>query len=538
MGVMSSYVAVRLGAAARMAPVSVSLRMSPLAAYMAPLETIASHIARWLGGSGILTPTQTPAPLLAGAGAGAAGMLPAPAPESAAAEWNGILLAAPKKKVSHSRKAMRMANKGLKDRTTAAPAAGVAAAGFRGVASAAATSTTPHADAIKRLALPEATAVAILTRVLDGSPSEAHIFQALDDAKRPASALRRLASQILQLSQAKERYGVSFQLYRLAHRRGDADAGYSWATMVLEGLVPDAGVPAQDAVDVYVRLAKDGHAQAKFGLGRVLLAQASQAPDPAASVERATALWHSAGRSGMPDAWYELGRLHMDGTHAPRDEAKAISAFEHGARAGSSLAAYALGVLHSQRAEKGNAKAASLSTRYFLRAAQKGHAPSAYNMGVRYLGGTDETREAHHARWGVYPDDKSARQWFAAAAGKNYLPAIMNYAAMLADGRGGDDRIKDLREAQQQYRRAEGLAAAARHGLLARDDSATVASHMQASARAGRARVDSLLAGEVGAAAAAATDDGTAAGAASANAADGASTAKSAASGGTSCIVM
>lgn len=32
--------------------------------------------------------------------------------------WDGILLAAPKKKVSHSRKAMRAANKGLKDRVS------------------------------------------------------------------------------------------------------------------------------------------------------------------------------------------------------------------------------------------------------------------------------------------------------------------------------------------------------------------------------------------------------------------------------------
>ena len=30
--------------------------------------------------------------------------------------WDGLLFAAPKKKVSHSRKAMRAANKGLKDR--------------------------------------------------------------------------------------------------------------------------------------------------------------------------------------------------------------------------------------------------------------------------------------------------------------------------------------------------------------------------------------------------------------------------------------
>ena len=38
--------------------------------------------------------------------------------ESAASplDWDGLFRAAPKKKVSHSRKAMRAANKGLKDR--------------------------------------------------------------------------------------------------------------------------------------------------------------------------------------------------------------------------------------------------------------------------------------------------------------------------------------------------------------------------------------------------------------------------------------
>lgn len=319
------------------------------------------------------------------------------------------------------------------------------------------------------------------------------MFQDLADAAQPASALRRLASQILQLSRAPERYAVTFELYRLAHRRGDPDAGYSWATMVLEGLVPGAHVTPQEAVDVYVRLARDGHAQAKFGLGRVLLAQGAQTHDPAGAAARAAALWQSAGRSGMADAWYELGRLHMDGVFVPRDEHKALVALERGARAGSSLAAYALGVLHSERAERGETQAAELATRYFLRAAQRGHAPSAYNMGVRYLA-ADETREAHHARWGVFPDDRSARDWFAAAAAKGYLPAVMNYAAMLADGRGGTSRRADLEAARRQYARAERLAAAARHGMLVRDSAGTVATHMQASAHAGRERAERALA--------------------------------------------
>ena len=69
------------------------------------LAAAASALAHWLGGPGSAAPLA-----LAGAPLAA----PAPAP---ATVWDGILLAAPKKKVSHSRKAMRAANKGLRDRT-------------------------------------------------------------------------------------------------------------------------------------------------------------------------------------------------------------------------------------------------------------------------------------------------------------------------------------------------------------------------------------------------------------------------------------
>ncbi|WFD47308.1 hypothetical protein GLX27_001959 [Malassezia furfur] len=51
---------------------------------------------------------------LAPAGAGLT--LPAMPVSEGPEAWDGLLLAAPKKKVSHSRKAMRSANKGLKDR--------------------------------------------------------------------------------------------------------------------------------------------------------------------------------------------------------------------------------------------------------------------------------------------------------------------------------------------------------------------------------------------------------------------------------------
>lgn len=226
----------------------------------------------------------------------------------------------------------------------------------------------------------------------------------------------------------------------MAYRRGDDDAGYSWATMVLEGMVPNevdsTTKQVDDAMRLYADLARKGHAQSLFGMGRYLLAQATREPETAEKrVPRAIELWQRAGKSGMPDAWYELGRMYEAGELVPQDKDNALTCFEHGARAGSSLSCYALGVQHAERANKahesGDAKAShsasTLANRYFLQAAQKGHAPSAYNMGVRYLlrDATDDAstpeqrRSAHQAQWGIVPDDRSAREWFGAASSKS-----------------------------------------------------------------------------------------------------------------------
>ena len=60
--------------------------------------------------------SNTPsAPLAIGLSVSAGGDTLAPS-ESSLWNWDGLLRAVPKKKVSHSRKAMRSANKGLKDR--------------------------------------------------------------------------------------------------------------------------------------------------------------------------------------------------------------------------------------------------------------------------------------------------------------------------------------------------------------------------------------------------------------------------------------
>ncbi|WFD31264.1 hypothetical protein MSPP1_002298 [Malassezia sp. CBS 17886] len=499
-----------------------------------------------------------------------------PAAESVAV-WDGLLLGAPKSRVSHSRKAMRAANKGLKDRVDlvhcpgcgrpkaqhhlcehcyAARAQAVctipcdsrASSGAVRLLSTAAPDRRTHPPAslpderihrlippTKQHPLPRDNALAIVSLVSDhvqneaptlAPNAEAQVLQELDDCNGTAAALRKLANAVLQLSREATRYPVVGELYRIAYRRGDRDAGYSWATMILEGFTisqarEEAVQQTQAALDVYAKLAQQGHPNAQFGLGRVLLAKHAQYADGDAGqkgegegLKRAIALWQRAGQGGMPDAWYELGRLYDAGSFVPGDHDKAQTCFEQGARAGSTLASYALGVLHAERAAglaaaHGDSAsvvtdAASLSNRYLLRAAQRGHAPSAYNMGMRYLMQGDATgdasaREMHRARWGVLPDDASARDFFSAAAAKGFLPAMMNYGTMLVEGRGArGPRADDLAAARRVYERVVQMGERrARSAALPRDNgiepvTEDIVQHMAQQARAALRRIGGM----------------------------------------------
>ncbi|WFD43678.1 hypothetical protein MPSI1_002342 [Malassezia psittaci] len=297
----------------------------------------------------------------------------------------------------------------------------------------------------RKLPVARDVAEAVLELILDASPNrtkddiDAAIYQTLDDKHVTPSAMRKLAAHILQRSRSPDRDSVTGRLYALAYRRGDDDAGYSWATMIYEGLIHGEKSP-EDRLDevmtMYAKLARKGHPQALFGMGRLLLEQARLAPSTMSSrFPRIQQLWERAGRNGMPDAWYELGRLFQEKQLGIFDSKQAQHCFEQGARAGSIPCYYALGVLHGTCADElvaqGKTKEAHnvilLSNRYFLQAAQRGHAPSIYNMGLRYLFVNDpqstlseaQQREAHAMRWGVAPDDRSAREWFAAASKKS-----------------------------------------------------------------------------------------------------------------------
>ena len=204
-------------------------------------------------------------------------------------------------------------------------------------------------------------------------------------------------------------------------------------------------------------------------MGRLVLAKITSKTDGQPNdeeikqVQMAVDLWQRAGRNGYAEAWFELGQLYYTGQLVRQDKSRALTYFEHGARGGSAQASHALGTIYAERAQSSAdshlmdeaTTLSALAARYFLQAAQNGHIPSAYNMGHLYLCRDIPSKE-HKSRYGVLPDDRNAREWFAAASSKLFLPAMMNYSAMLLEGRGAGDtdtREADLDEAQRVYTR-------------------------------------------------------------------------------------
>lgn len=304
---------------------------------------------------------------------------------------------------------------------------------------------------------------------------ESQVLDILTRANVSAAALRKLAAAILQMTRDPRRYPIVACMYAIAYRRGDDDAGYSWATMVMEGLVPTNSkkldtTQSQAATAIYSQLARKGHAQAQFGMGRLVLAKVLSIPDADTNteaikqVQMAVDLWQRAGCNGFADAWYELGQLYYNGRFVRQDKSRGLVCLEHGARGGSAQASHALGTIYLERARSSAdqndmeqaATTSALAARYFLQAAQMGHAASAHNIGLLYLR-TEKPDKVHKALHGVLPDDRNAREWFGAAASKNFLPSMMNYGAMLMEGRGAPDhdtRATDLDEARSVYTRA------------------------------------------------------------------------------------
>jgi TPR repeat protein len=326
---------------------------------------------------------------------------------------------------------------------------------------------------------------------------------------------------------------------------GTNAAGYNWASMVLSGqasppvglqLLQRGSAEAREAIKdqqaaairVYATLATQGDAQGMLGMGRILLASARKTDDGKEDEQtqkaqsemmknRAIALWTKAGEKGLSEAWFELGLLSLNSMKeggAEEENVKhsqtAQGYFERGADKENVRCHHALAIMLAQRAMMDNTSPSSpernlcleKAVEHFKKAANLGDGQSAHEVGMRYLlrqemleeiglGSESDGRDAEKVRqqakdrhlklWGVESDDVTAKEWFSKGADAGFMPAMMNYAGMLYEGRGATPiaanedakviRLKELKKAESLYAKV-----AAQAGIMAQQQQKSMAS--------------------------------------------------------------
>ncbi|CEH15802.1 Extracellular protein SEL-1 and related proteins [Ceraceosorus bombacis] len=280
-------------------------------------------------------------------------------------------------------------------------------------------------------------------------------------------------------------------------------AGYSWASLVLQGAAPPPLgfhlATTQDgrtelkqaqqaaAVRMYATLSMQGDAMGMLGMSRLLLQTAANlkadgeggGEERKKAVERAIALLQASSKKGISEAYYELGVLHLSGELMPANQRKAFELFELAAADGNARAHHALGVLLSRTAldlsTSPSVRQSDLTRSYhhFTSAAEQGDAQSAHNLGLRYLLREEMVRESapedqpevpdgpegeeilnnlaqdilkkasrkHQELYGVEADDRLARQWFEKATEYGSVPASLNLAGLLVEARGAPESL-------------------------------------------------------------------------------------------------
>jgi uncharacterized protein len=153
--------------------------------------------------------------------------------------------------------------------------------------------------------------------------------------------------------------------YRLAARRGDANAAFALGSLFLEG----RGVERDPdrARTYFEEAAEKGHAPASYNLGLMLLNDGTTD-----SIERAARLLAHAAEAEIPDAQHALGVLHARGRGVLQDEARAAALFRRAAENGSiaGTVEYAIALFNGVGVATDEEEAAE----YFRRAAFRGNA--------------------------------------------------------------------------------------------------------------------------------------------------------------------
>lgn len=266
------------------------------------------------------------------------------------------------------------------------------------------------------------------------------------------------ASSLLTVSSDPRRHPLAFRLFQIAHKAGDDDAGYYWASMVLQNTAPpppsgDAKSRVNDAVALYQTLSASGNALGRLGVARLLLqrmqrGQVDKAQWPGL-VDQVAQLCTKAGESGLAEAWYELAQLYQeDSRYASPDTDKVKTYLQKGADLGHSGCLYSLGTLRLLDSSSGSKK---LSFDLFHRAAEQGDAQSMFQVGSFYfldrekmgkhpevVNGDRTMKQAHRDTFGLEADDVSARYWFERSVETDYPPSMLQLALLLGQHRGLD----------------------------------------------------------------------------------------------------
>ncbi|GAC99790.1 hypothetical protein PHSY_007393 [Pseudozyma hubeiensis SY62] len=282
-----------------------------------------------------------------------------------------------------------------------------------------------------------------------------------------AEDVTQLANALLSASGDPRRQPLAFRLFEVAHQAGSDDAGYYWASMVLQNTAPpppsgDSKGRVQQAVTLYQELSAAGNARGSAGVAKLLLQRVQQGHVDKVQwpsmIEQAVRLYTRAGDKGLADAWYDLASLFQESRFNPPDQQRARDYLTKGAQLGHSGCLYALGMDHLLDE---NTRDKSQAFRLFKQAADQGDAQSMFQVGSFYFldrdrmaqhpevtAGDKTMKQAHRDTFGIEADDVEARFWLEQSAKSDYPPSILQLATLLGQHRAlepGSSRDSELR---------------------------------------------------------------------------------------------
>ncbi|KAJ1020581.1 hypothetical protein NDA13_005895 [Ustilago tritici] len=275
------------------------------------------------------------------------------------------------------------------------------------------------------------------------SSVDSDIIASVKDWGYNAEDLTQLANTLLSASADPRRQPLAFRLFEVAHQSGSDDAGYYWASMVLQNTAPpapsgDLKGRTQQAVSLYQELSAAGNARGSVGVARLLLQR----------VQRG-----QVDKSQWPSLIDQAVKLYTQA-----DQERALEYLGKGAQLGHSGCLFALGMHHLLNDNKGNK---SEAFRLFKQAAEQGDAQSMFQVGSFYfldrdkmaqhpdvMTGDKTMKQAHKDTFGVEADDDEARFWLEQSAQSDYPPSILQLATLLSQHRGlhpGSHKERGLR---------------------------------------------------------------------------------------------